>query len=66
MAAKHITPALDHALLVRLFRLLGSDNEHERTVVIAKINGVPARSNKTWAAVPALLGRGSTITVNAT
>ena len=60
----NITPALDHALLARLFRLLGSDNEHERTAVIAKINGVLARSNKTWADVPALLGRGSTITAN--
>jgi len=62
---KHITPAFDHALLAKLFRLLGSDNEHERTVVIAKINSVLARYNKTWADVPALLGRGSIITVNA-
>jgi hypothetical protein len=61
----NITPALDHALLARLFRLLGSDNEHERTVVIAKINGVLARSNKTWADVPAQLGRGSSNSVNA-
>jgi hypothetical protein len=65
MPAKHLTPALDHALLARLFRQFGSDNENERSVVIAKINGVLARSNKSWADVPALLGRGSTITVNA-
>ena len=61
---KHITPAFDHALLAKLFRLLGSDNEHERTVVIAKINTLLARHNKTWADVPALLGRGSTINVD--
>jgi hypothetical protein len=61
----NITPAFDYAFLARLFRLLGSDNDHERTVVIAKINGVVARSNKTWADVPALLGRGSSISVNA-
>jgi hypothetical protein len=65
MPSKHITPAFDHALLAKLFRLLGSDNEHERTVVIAKINNVLARYNKTWADVPALLGRGSIITVKA-
>jgi hypothetical protein len=51
----NITPAFDQALLAKLFRQLGSDNDHERTVVIAKINGVLARSNKTWADVPALL-----------
>jgi hypothetical protein len=62
--SKHIALAFDHAQLAKLFRLLGSDNEHERTVVIAKINSLLARSNKTWADVPALLGRGSTITVN--
>jgi putative DNA primase/helicase len=65
MPTKHITPALDHALLAKLFRQLGSDNEHERAVVIAKINGELDRSNRTWADVPSLLGRGSTITVNA-
>jgi len=59
------TPAFDHALLAKLFRQLGSDNEHERAVVIAKINGELDRSNRTWADVPALLGRGSTATINA-
>jgi hypothetical protein len=65
MTSKHIAQAFDHAQLAKLFRLLGSDNENERTVVIVKISSVLARYNRTWADVPALLGRGSTTTINA-
>jgi hypothetical protein len=62
---KDVTPAFDHELLAKLFRLLGSDNEHERTAAVAKITGLLARHNKTWGDVPALLARGGTIRVNA-
>jgi hypothetical protein len=51
--------------LIALVSLLGSDNEHERAVVPAKIDGLLARYHKTWADVPALLALpGTTVTVN--
>jgi hypothetical protein len=53
-----ITPSFsetERQRLAKLFRLLGSDNDHERANVTAKIDGLLARYGKTWAEVPALL-----------
>ena len=52
-------------LLIKLFRLLGTDNDHERAAATAKIDGLLARYNKTWADVPALLALGSSAAITA-
>jgi len=62
---RHIAPSFDRDLLAKLFRLLGSDNEHERIIATSKIDALLDRYGKTWADVPALLARGSTIPINA-
>src|SRR5262249_31602418 len=63
--SRHITPSFDRNLLAKLFRLLGSDNEHERIIATSKIDALLNRYGKTWADVPALLARGSTMAINA-
>ena len=52
-------------LLAKLFRLLGSDNQHERAAATGKIDALLAQYHKSWADVPALLAPGTTINLNA-
>jgi hypothetical protein len=63
----HITPSFgerERQLLAKLFRLLGTDNEHERTAATSKIDELLARYNKSWADLAALLATAGT-SVNA-
>ena len=64
-----ITPRFgerERQLLAKLFGLLGSDNEYERTITTGKIDGLLARHGKGWADVPTLLAHGTTATTATT
>jgi hypothetical protein len=66
--SRHVTAQFgerERQLLAKLFRLLGTDNDHERTAATAKIDDLLARYSKTWADIPALLAASSTTTINA-
>jgi hypothetical protein len=55
----------DRQRLAKLFRVLGSDNAHERNAAAASIDGLLERYGKTWADVPALLALNTITTINA-
>jgi hypothetical protein len=64
---RSITPSFgerERQRLIRLFAVLGSDNDHERRTATDKIDDLLARYGKTWADVPALFALATIAAIN--